>query len=151
VNGFRLAIAVFLASAAFGVANADDFIRVTFSEFCFIPCSLERSEIYVSRSPGPGWTVAEIDKFFTAIRKVLETENMPFIWNPIHGGHEDNVKIEIQLGEKRYSFNADYSSNGISTTIDEPPEIRRRRLALQHILELAADYSAKRYRAREAE
>jgi hypothetical protein len=94
--------------------------------------------------------VAEIDDFFAAIRQALDTVNMPSSWNDVPGIHMDRVKVEIQLDEKHYSLSADYGSTGVPFIIDEPPELRQRRIAIQDVLELVADYSAKRYRKTKA-
>jgi hypothetical protein len=141
----RTAIFVFLL-ATIGSVHADDSIRITFETGECIGCSAEKSEIYISRPIGPGPTVVELDKFFGLIRSSLQDADMPLSWDQVPAIHSDTVHVEIALDGKSYSFISGFTDGSIPGPIGESSADRRRRLALQDILQRTAEYVAARYR-----
>ena len=148
----RTALAAILLLAASGPAFADDSIRITFQSGECIGCSAERSEIYISRPIGPGpIQLIDLDRFFALILRSLHEADMPLSWHLVPAIHSDEVRVDILMGGKRYSFSSGYENGRVQGSVGESLADQRRRHALEDILRQTAEYAARRYRSNKSE
>ena len=127
------------------VALADDSVRISYHENNYLPDGSDvASELLISRQSTP--TISppsadETDRFFLAIRELLEGANSPPEWGSV-GLHQPSVELAVILGERKYLFHASHGTNGPQLWLDPSDYDRQQFDVLVKILHLAADHSS---------
>jgi hypothetical protein len=142
-----IAVVGVLASAP---AVAQDIVRLTWHSGYPMPRTSGESmtsEIRRHSSDEPE-SAGEVDRYFRAVRMVLDTAQAVGKWTPPPPVHAPMLKIEVTLGKRQHVLEAAWSERGPGMPLN-PSEIDRRHFAaFESIVRLSMDHLESRWKPR---
>jgi hypothetical protein len=122
------------------IAYARDYIRITFSSgHQRRGGASETSQISIYRHDESAHQQLELDEFFAAIRKTLETAMTPYTWRSPPALYADVVDVTIFVGSRRYNLGAGHRAGGPEIHLNTSATDRAQLAALKEILRLTAE------------